>query len=556
MSIENLVKRARKAVQDMKPYVSARSLVNAQDGMVLLDANECPYEPYISAQPLARYADQQPKEMMDAICRLYDVSSRNIMAARGADECIEIIIRAFCEAGKDNIIITPPTFPMYAHSAKLQGADVKEVPLLADTFDIDKKNILKAIDKNTKAIFLCSPNNPTGNIIAQEDIIDICKAAEDKALVVLDEIYIEYADVASCIPLISKYPNLVILRSLSKAYASAGLRCGFAIAQDEIIQLLRKVLAIYPTPQPVAREVIKILSPKNVGRLKENIQAIKVLKKWVENELQKIDGVEKVFETHGNFCFVKFKDADAICKTALENGYVLRDQSYQKNMDNCVRFSMGTREEMEALLKIFKGEKVGPITKTARTAQVRRATNETSIDVKINLDKTSPVTIHTGIGFYDHMLEQIGKHGGFSLQVDCEGDLHIDPHHTVEDCAIAIGQALKEALGDKRGIGRYGFTVPMDEAQATAVIDLSNRFFLKFDADFPDATVGELPTTLVPHVFRSIGENLGANIHISCEGEDTHHMVEGCFKAFARALRQAVAIEGQGDALPSTKGML
>ncbi len=190
----------------------------------------------------------------------------------------------------------------------------------------------------------------------------------------------------------------------------------------------------------------------------------------------------------------------------------------------------------------------------ARRARIVRQTRETAIEVQIDLDASAPIAISTGIGFYDHMLEQLAKHGGFSLQLQCKGDLHIDEHHTVEDCALAVGQAMRSALGDKHGIGRFGFLLPMDEARAQVAIDLSGRAYAVFEGQFPREKVGGLPTELVPHVFRSLAESLGAAIHVSVSGENAHHMVESCFKATGRALRQALRREGRD--LPSTKGML
>jgi imidazoleglycerol-phosphate dehydratase / histidinol-phosphatase len=189
-----------------------------------------------------------------------------------------------------------------------------------------------------------------------------------------------------------------------------------------------------------------------------------------------------------------------------------------------------------------------------RIAAIRRDTKETRIAVRIDLDRIAEPKVKTGLGFFDHMLEQLGKHGGFALQLECEGDLHIDEHHTIEDCALALGQALRQALGDKRGIGRYGFTVPMDESQATATLDLSGRPYFVFEGSFPRERVGEIPTELVPHFFRSLCETLGANLHLSVRGDNAHHMVEGCFKVVARVLRQAIRREG--NELPSTKGTL
>ncbi|HET9863694.1 MAG TPA: bifunctional histidinol-phosphatase/imidazoleglycerol-phosphate dehydratase HisB [Steroidobacteraceae bacterium] len=191
---------------------------------------------------------------------------------------------------------------------------------------------------------------------------------------------------------------------------------------------------------------------------------------------------------------------------------------------------------------------------TERRARLKRKTRETDIDVAVNLDATAPIKVVTGIGFFDHMLEQIAKHGGFALDLNCNGDLDIDEHHTVEDCALALGETLRQALGDKRGISRYGFVLPMDEAQVRVAIDLSGRAYGVFEGRFSREAVGGLPTELVPHFFRSLAESLKAAIHVTITGENTHHMIEACFKGVGRALRQAFRREG-GE-LPSTKGML
>jgi imidazoleglycerol-phosphate dehydratase/histidinol-phosphatase len=191
---------------------------------------------------------------------------------------------------------------------------------------------------------------------------------------------------------------------------------------------------------------------------------------------------------------------------------------------------------------------------TARRARVERRTKETSIVVSVDLDATAPIQIGTGIGFFDHMLEQLAKHGGFSMQLTCQGDLQIDEHHTIEDCGLALGEALRRALGSKVGIARYGFLLPMDEAQAQVAIDLSGRAFSQFSGRFTREAVGGLPTELVPHFFRSLAESLGAAIHVSVTGENAHHMIEGCFKGVGRALRQAFRRES--EELPSTKGIL
>lgn len=189
-----------------------------------------------------------------------------------------------------------------------------------------------------------------------------------------------------------------------------------------------------------------------------------------------------------------------------------------------------------------------------RRAVVQRDTRETRIRVEVDLDRVAEPSAHTGLPFFDHMLEQIGKHGGFALTVQADGDLHIDEHHTVEDTGLALGQALREALGDKRGIGRYGFTLPMDETLASAALDFSGRPYFVFNGEFRRERVGDLPTELVPHFFRSLCDASGLNLNLSVQGDNDHHKVEACFKALARALRQAVRREGAE--LPSTKGAL
>jgi imidazoleglycerol-phosphate dehydratase/histidinol-phosphatase len=193
-------------------------------------------------------------------------------------------------------------------------------------------------------------------------------------------------------------------------------------------------------------------------------------------------------------------------------------------------------------------------TLTERRATLQRKTKETDIRVAVNLDATAPVTISTGIGFFDHMLEQLAKHGGFSLELQCTGDLEIDEHHTVEDCALGLGACLRNALGAKLGIARYGFVLPMDEAQVRVAIDLSGRAYGVFEGKFARESVGGLPTELVPHFFRSLAESLKAAVHVTITGENTHHMIEACFKGTGRALREA--FRRAGGELPSTKGVL
>lgn len=276
-------------------------------------------------------------------------------------------------------------------------------------------------------------------------------------------------------------------------------------------------------------------------------------------------------EFDAEFFCPHFPQDDCQCRkprTGLLTGYLA-----ERELDRALSFVIGDRQTdldlaanlgLEGLRVRVDGSdgetwpaiaaRLVALARPQRTATVTRRTRETDITVTVNLDRELPVSIATGIGFYDHMLEQVARHGGFSLDLLCKGDLEVDEHHTVEDCALALGQALREALGDKRGIGRYGFVLPMDEALAQVAIDLSGRSYAVFTGRFDRESVGGLPTELVPHFFRSLADSLGAAIHVEVRGENTHHMVEACFKGVGRALRRAFRV--RGVELPSSKGVL
>ena len=549
---QGMAARARPEIQAMKGYVSARSLVASGNSTVFLDANECPYEPFVGAAGLARYPMQQPPELVRAICDWLDLSSRNVTVMRGADEGIDCLMRAFCVPAVDNIIICPPTFAMYAQSAMLQGVETRKVPLTS-MFGLDREGIMAAVDENTKMVFVCSPNNPTANVMDRDLITGLCTDLAGRALVVVDETYIDYAAGDSMAAELETFDNLVILRTLSKSHAAAGLRCGVTVARADVTGVLQKVLAPYPIPQPVVQAALTILSPANQAKLAAKRSEIIARRDEFAAAALATPPVKSILPTDANYLLMIVDDADALCERAQHQGYILRNQSHQPGLDGAVRVSIGTEDEMSGLLAILRGEEVASGGEERMARHVRK-TSETAIAVEVNLDRKAPVRIATGVGFYDHMLDQIAKHAGFSLQLECDGDLHIDPHHTIEDCAIALGVALRTALGDKRGIGRYGFCLPMDESLVTVALDLSGRYFLDFKGDFPADHVGDLPTDMIEHIFRSLAENLQANLHIAVEGDNAHHMVEACFKGFARSLRQAIRQEGAD--LPSTKGML
>jgi imidazoleglycerol-phosphate dehydratase / histidinol-phosphatase len=234
-----------------------------------------------------------------------------------------------------------------------------------------------------------------------------------------------------------------------------------------------------------------------------------------------------------------------------ENSYVIGD----RETDLQLAINLGVTGILYNPKTVGWTELARQIADAPRRATIVRQTKETKISVAVDLDATAPLKFATGLGFFDHMLEQIARNAGISLVITCEGDLHIDEHHTIEDTGLALGTALRQALGDKRGIGRYGFVMPMDEALAQVALDLSGRAWLVFDAKFPRDRVGEMPTEMVSHFFKSVSDNLALTLNMSVTGDNTHHMVEALFKGFGRALRPAVARTAGGE-IPSSKGVL
>ena len=517
-------------------------------GTIRLDANENPFASLVAGQSgINRYPEPQPQALRQRLADLYGVVPAALWVARGSDDAIDLLIRAFCRPGVDSVAIVEPTFSAYAQFARVQGAAVIATRL-TDDFAFDPEAILAAIrDASPKLLFLCTPNNPTGGVIDASDIRRLAAALPD-TLVVIDEAYGEFCEAPSFAR--EATGNLVVLRTLSKAYGLAGARIGCAIADPEIIALIAKVSPPYPLPTPSIAAALDALGPERMPIHADRVKRLLTDRDAIAVQLGEVGEIERV-RTGGNFLFLEVADpADLARRLAAA---AVRVRFRPNAAPGGVRITVGSETENRALLSIFG---IAPATASSRRAEIIRDTKETRIALAIDLDRPDPRHIDSGIPFYDHMLDQVAAHGGFSLTLACTGDLDIDPHHSIEDIAIALGHGLKQALGDKRGIGRFGFALPMDETSAEVLIDLSGRPFAKFDGHFTTPAVGGLPTEMVQHIFRSLADSLGAAIHVRVTGDNDHHKVEACFKAFGRALRQGLAIEGRCDTLPSTKGSL
>lgn len=345
MLIQNL---ARENIQKMTPYLSARRL--GGNGDVWLNANEYPTSPTLSVvSDLNRYPECQPKAVIERYAAYAGVNPAEVLVSRGADESIELLLRAFCETGKDAVLFCPPTYGMYSVSAETFGIERKTITARSD-WQLDLEAIEANLDK-VKLIYVCSPNNPTGNIVNPKDIQSLLDMAKGRAMVAIDEAYIEFCPEHNKTSWLKTYPHLVILRTLSKAFALAGLRCGFTIARSEIIELLLKVIAPYPLAVPVADMAAEALLPAGIAIMQERVASIKASRAWLVDKLNQDDRVIEVYPSETNYILVRFKEAAPVFKGLWDAGVILRDQSKQVGLENCLRITIGTQQECEAVIR-------------------------------------------------------------------------------------------------------------------------------------------------------------------------------------------------------------
>ena len=351
--MSGITDRARPEILALKAYSHAAW----EPQLVRMHANELPVrvdgDP--SAAGLNRYPEPQPPELVRGFAGLCGVDPAQVLVGRGSDEAIDVLVRVFCRAGQDNVIVCPPTFGMYGVAARIQGADVRTVPLRADAgFDLDVAKILAAVDANTKIVFVCTPNNPTGNVVPRDVVLDLARhLAASGTLLCVDEAYLEFGTAPSVAGDVAAWPNLCVLKTLSKAHGLAGARCGALVADPAIIALGRKVIPPYAIAEMTVEIVAPLLAPAGLAAMRGRVAGILAERTRLVEGLRAARGVRKIWPTEANFVLVDFDDPDDVLRRVRSAGLIIRDVR-QPLLPQALRISVGTPEQDDRLLEALK----------------------------------------------------------------------------------------------------------------------------------------------------------------------------------------------------------
>ena len=555
MNIEDVLKLVRPNILGLEAYSTARDDCGSNQPEIFLDANENPYNNGIN-----RYPDPHQKALKAKVAEIKGISADSLFLGNGSDEAIDLVYRVFCEPGESSTVSIAPSYGMYEVAAAMNDVEFRKVQLRPD-FSMDTEAMLAATDSKTRLMFICSPNNPTGNSFPAEQIEELLERFG--GVIVLDEAYIDFSVRPSLASLVKRYPNLIVLQTLSKAWGMAGLRIGLAIADPAVIALMSKVK--YPYNINVLAQKMALMKLDEAAKDKA-VAEIVGQRFRLEKELRKCPEVKGIYSSDANFLLVRFDNPDEVYGRLLAGGVIVRNRSKVSGCEGCLRITVGTPAENDRLLRLLASPVTEPVEVALRCqgieklgerhVRIVRDTKETKITLELDLDSMGSGRISTGLPFFDHMLDQIPNHGGVALSINAKGDLQVDEHHTIEDVGIVFGEAINAALGSKLGIARYGFVLPMDDCDAAVLMDFGGRIDFKWNAEFKREKVGDVPTEMFSHFFQSVCAGAKCNLHIRAEGVNEHHKAEAIFKAFARALRMAVAKTPFPYELPSSKGIL
>jgi histidinol-phosphate aminotransferase len=344
----SIAKLARPEIRALHAYEAAEQV----DDTIRLNANESPHSGVVwhFRRPLNRYPEVRPQQLRNALAARFGCEAARLLVTRGSSEAIDLIVRAFCSAGRDAALVTSPTFSMYRHYAEVQGARLVEVPSLPERdFAIDVGEILEACDDDTRLIFICSPNNPTGTTLPREDLETLLRERGDRSAVVVDEAYVEFGDKPSAIDLLDDYDNLLVLRTLSKALGLAGARCGAVAGPVEVIRMLNAIQAPYALSTPVIECVEDALQSDQLEAAQEAVADIVAERGRVADALRALPFVAKVWPSDANFLLARFDDARSVMRQCADDGVLLRH--FGGPLEDCIRITIGSRDDNDALLE-------------------------------------------------------------------------------------------------------------------------------------------------------------------------------------------------------------
>jgi len=566
-------------VTDLEAYVPrdwealAARAGRPPERLLRLDTNENPYGLSPQArQALARfdgyqfYPDYQALEA--AIARYAEVGPEHIILGNGGDEIIELLVRLFVEPG-EGAIICPPAFSMYAVCVRANRGQVLAVPRRPDfSPDLAEIEALATGGKEgprPKLLFVTTPGNPDGLPVPGAVIERLLQLP---LAVVVDEAYIEFGG-ETVVPLLEAHPNLIVLRTFSKWAGMAGLRLGYAVATPQVAGALARLRLPYNVN--AATVVAALASFEDMAWIGTTLAQIVGERGRLTAALADLPGVRPLpSQANFVFCWLEGHSGREIAEALVERGILVRSLS-DPALVNALRITVGRPEQNDVLLAALaeilgvpRGElprrerAVTLVPPPARRAQVQRRTRETDVSVTLDLDGRGGYDVDTGLGFLDHMLAQLASHGLFDLEVRARGDLEVDEHHTVEDVAIALGQALDQALGERRGLVRMGSAyAPLDEALARVVVDLSGRPYAVIEVEFATERLGAVGTDLIIHFLETLAFQARLSLHAQVlRGRNDHHKAEALFKALGRALDAATREDPRRQGVPSTKGVL